>query len=157
MDIFCQYVTEQKQGILFMPMASKELIEGASKKRGRPPGSKGMHGVTKRNVQHVQKLFQEHGQEALDVMLSIMRDEAVDPPVRLKAANDVLKRGFGTAVSTQVVMQITESENQSPVNPAQIGRASTDELQAVLATLQQFLESESKMVDVTPDAEIVEK
>lgn len=134
-----------------MPMASKALVEKASKKVGRPPGSKGMHGVTKRNVQHVQRLFQEHGQEALDVMLKIMRDESIDPPVRLRAANDVLNRGFGTAVSTQVVMQLTESENQSAVNPLQIGRASTDELQAVLATLQNFLESESKMVDVTPD------
>lgn len=136
-----------------MPMASKALIESAAKKKGRPPGTTGLHGVTKRNVQHVQKLFQEHGQEALDVMLSIMRDESIDPPVRLKAANDVLNRGFGTAVSTQVVMQITDGENQSAVNPMQIGRASTDELQAVLATLQNFLESESKMVDVTPDSE----
>lgn len=134
-----------------MAKAGEDLVSKAAKKKGRPPGR--MNGITQRNILHVQRMFQEHGQEALDTMLLIMRDEAVDPPVRLKAANDVLNRGFGTPVSTQIMISLDESDKGSPVNPAQIGRASTDELQAVLATLQNFLESESKMVDVTPDSE----
>jgi HEAT repeat protein len=141
---------DKEQYLQNMGKAGSELVNAAKRKPGRPPGTGKMTGITQRNILHVQKLFQEHGQEALDTILAIMRDEAVDPPVRLKAANDVLNRGFGTAVSTQVVMQITDDENKTPVNPQQIGRASTEELQAVLATLQQFLEAESKMVDVTP-------
>ena len=58
--------------------------------------------------------------------------------------------GFGTPVSTQVIMQLDEKDQVSPVSGAQIGVASTDELQSVLSTLQRFLESESKTVDVTP-------
>ena len=128
-------------------MGKESLLAQAKRKGGRPPG---MSNVTQRNIRHVQKLFQEHAEEALETMLGIMRDEEADPAVRLKASNDILNRGFGTPVSTQVIMQLNESESKTPVNPAQIGRASTEELQAVLATLQNFLESESKMVDVTP-------
>lgn len=130
--------------------AKAEIVEGAAKKRGRPAGPAGLSSITKRNYRHVQKMFQEHEQRALEVMVEIMQDDGVDPPVRLKAANDILNRARGTPVSTSVVISLEEGENQSAVNPMQIGRASTDELQAVLATLQNFLESESKMVDVTP-------
>lgn len=109
-----------------------------------------MHGITQRNVRYVQKMFQEHAQEAMETMLEIMRDEEADHAVRLKASNDILNRGFGTPVSTQVIMQLDEKDKGSAVSGAQIGQASTDELQSVLATLQRYLESESKMVDVTP-------
>ena len=131
-----------------MGKAGADLVSQAAKKKGRPPGR--MNGITRRNILHVQNMFQEHAEEALETMLGIMRDEEVDPAVRLKAGNDILNRGFGTPVSTQVIMQLNESESKTPVNPAQIGRASTEELQAVLATLQKFLESESKRVDGTP-------
>jgi hypothetical protein len=133
-----------------MPNPNKTFSELAKKKPGRPPGSGGMHSVTKRNVMHVQRMFQEHAEEALETLVSIMRDDGADHAVRVRAANDVLNRAYGTPVSTQVVMQLSDDENKTPVNPTQIGRASTEELQAVLATLQNFLEAESKMVDVTP-------
>ena len=133
--------------------AKSEIVEAAAKKRGRPPGYAGMSSITKRNYRYVQKMFQEHEQQAMEVMVEIMQDVTVDPPVRLKAANDILNRARGTPVSTSVVISMDESEERSNVNPAQIGRASTEELQAVLATLQNFLESESKMVDVTPENE----
>ena len=128
-------------------MAKESLHAAVKKKPGRPPG---LTHVTQRNVRYVQKLFQEHAQEAMDVMLGIMRDDEADHAVKLKAANDILNRGFGTPVSTQVIMQLDEKDQVSPVSGAQIGVASTDELQSVLSTLQRFLESESKTVDVTP-------
>lgn len=131
-------------------MAKESLLAAAKKKGGRPPG---MTNVTQRNIRHVQKLFQEHAQEALETMLMIMRDEGADASVRLKASNDILNRGFGTPVSTQVVMQLTEGEEKPLVNAQQIGVASTEDLQAVLATLSRYLEAEAKMVDVTPENE----
>jgi len=128
-------------------MGKESLISQAKKKGGRPPG---LASVTQRNVRYVQKMFQEHAQEAMETMLEIMRDEEADHAVRLKASNDILNRGFGTPVSTQVIMQLDEKDKGSAVSGAQIGQASTDELQSVLATLQRYLEAESKTVDVTP-------
>jgi hypothetical protein len=96
-------------------------------------------------------MFQEHGQEALDTMLVIMRDESADKAVRLKAANDILNRGFGTPVSTQIVEKIITDERQSPISPAAISAAGTSELMALADALGRFVSQEALTLDVTPD------
>jgi len=120
----------------------------SGKKVGRPLGQQG---PTRRNIRKVQEMFQEHGQEALDTMLVIMRDESADKAVRLKAANDILNRGFGTPVSTQIVEKIITDERQSPISPAAISAAGTSELMALADALGRFVSQEALTLDVTPD------
>ena len=119
---------------------------------GRPKGTTGIpQKMTKRGVVAARKMALVYAEEALEKIVDIMRDEEADHAVQLKAANDVLNRAYGTPVSMQIVEKIeSDANNGSNVNPAQIGQASTDELQSVLATLQRYLEAESKTVDVTP-------
>lgn len=128
-------------------MAKKSLNAIAKSKGGRPPG---LAGVTKRNIRLVQQLFQEHGQEALDTMLTIMRDDTADNAVRLKAANDILNRGFGTPVNTQVVEKISSEEAGSPVSQSAISSAKTEDLVALMGALGRYLEHEQATIDVTP-------
>lgn len=129
---------------------AESLSTKAKKKPGRPPG---LSGVTKRNVLYVQKLFQEHAIDALNVMTRLMNDESVDPPVRLKAANDILNRAYGTPVSTQVVMQLNSEENASPIDRTAIAKASTPELIALAEALARFTQKaeQENLIDVTPN------
>jgi len=89
--------------------------EAAKRKPGRPPGPSS---VTRRNVLAAQRMFQQYAEEAMMTMVEIMRDEDADHAVRLKAANDIQNRAYGTPVNTQVQHKIIEDETGSPVNTA---------------------------------------
>lgn len=120
----------------------------AKRKPGRPPGPSS---VTRRNVLAAQKLFQEYAQEALETMVSIMRDPEADQAVRLKASNDVLARAYGTPVSVSVQHQIQERETGSPVNAQAISSAGTQELLALAQALSRYVEDKRDVIDVTPE------
>jgi hypothetical protein len=122
--------------------------EAAKRKPGRPPGASG---VTRRNVLTAQRMFQEYAQEALDTMVSIMRDPDADHAVRLKASNDVLARAYGTPVSVSVQHQIQERENVSPISTAHISTAGTAELLALAQALSRYVEDRDNIIDVTPE------
>jgi len=128
----------------------KAARENAKKKPGRPPGTGGPVGLTRRNVMAAQKLFQEYEREALDVMVEIMRDVEADHAVRLKAANDIWNRSRGTPVSVSIQHQIQERENVSPISTGAISGAATAELEQLAAVLARFIESERATIDVTP-------
>ncbi len=119
-------------------------------KVGRP---RGQQGPTRRNIRKVQEMFQEHGQEALETMLTIMRDKTADKAVRLKAANDILNRGYGTPVSTQIVEKIITDERQSPISAGAISAAGTEELAALADVLGRFISTEALTLDITPQEE----
>lgn len=129
-----------------------EIAEKAKKKAGRPPGPQGMRSVTKRNYYAMQKMFQEHEQEALETMLGIMRDPEADHAVRLKAANDVLNRARGTPLSASVVMTLDEAQDGPSVSTAALSAASTPELLALAEALAKYVDANpvGDVVDVTP-------
>jgi len=120
----------------------------AKRKPGRPPGPAK---VTRRNVLAAQKMFQEYAEEAMLTMVEIMRDEDADHAVRLKAANDIQNRAYGTPVNTQVQHKIIEDETGSPVNTAAISSSGTKELETLAQTLARFVEQEKNTLDVTPE------
>jgi len=126
----------------------KAAEEGVARKRGRPPGPAG---TTRRNVLAAQRLFQEYAQEALDTMVSIMRDPDADDAVRLKASNDVLSRAYGTPVSVSVQHQIQERESGSPISAGAISSAGTAELMKLAAALSKYVEDQGNIIDVTPE------
>ena len=123
--------------------------ETAKSKGGRPPGPAK---TTRRNIMAAQRLFQAHAQEALETMIGIMRDPEADPAVRLKAANDVLNRAYGTPVSTTVQVQISEEEREAIIDSSLIAAASTPELLALAEALSRYVEANpvGDVVDVTP-------
>ena len=121
--------------------------EAARKKAGRPPGPSS---VTRRNVLNAQKMFQQYAEEAMLTMVEIMRDEDADHAVRLKAANDIQNRAYGTPVSTQVQHKIIEDETGSPVSTTAISAAGTSELLKLAKALSRYVEDKDNIVDVTP-------
>jgi hypothetical protein len=122
-------------------------MEAAKKKPGRPPGPSK---VTRRNVLNAQKMFQQYAEEAMLTMVEIMRDPDADSAVRLKAANDIQNRAYGTPVSTQVQHKIISDETGSPVSAAAISAAGSKELEQLAQVLARFVEQEKNTLDVTP-------
>ena len=122
--------------------------EAARKKPGRPPGPSS---VTRRNVLNAQRMFQEYAEEAMLTMVEIMRDPDADHAVRLKAANDIQNRAYGTPVTTQVQHKIISDETGSPISTAAISAAGSKELEMLALTLARFVESEKNTLDITPD------
>lgn len=124
-------------------------------KMGRPKGTGGTpQKMTKRGVMQLRKKAMVHAEEALQTIVEIMRDEENDANVRLKAANDLLSRGFGTPVSMQVVEKIITDERQTPLDTTQIGQAATEDLQVLAQTLTKYLRDtadEEQVIDVTPE------
>ena len=101
----------------------------------------------------MQKMFQEHEQEALETMLGIMRDPEADHAVRLKAANDVLNRARGTPLSASVVMTLDEAQDGgASVSAAALSAASTPELLALAEALAKYVDANPTpdVIDVTP-------
>ena len=129
-----------------------KALAGAKSQGGRPPGPRGPNSVTRRNIMAAQKLFQQHAQEAMETMIAIMRDPEADHAVRLKAANDIMNRGYGTPVSTTVQLQINDDEREAVINSSQLAAASTPELMALAAALSKYVEAnpEPDVIDVTP-------
>ena len=126
----------------------KAAHEGESRKPGRPPGPAK---TTRRNVMAAQKMFQQYAEEAMLTMVEIMRDPDTDAAVRLKAANDIQNRAYGTPVSTQVQHKIIEDETGSPVNMTAISTAGTSELLKLAQALSRYVEDKDNIVDVTPE------
>ena len=122
--------------------------ETARKMPGRPPGPSS---VTRRNVLNAQRMFQEYAEEAMLTMVEIMRDPDADHAVRLKAANDIQNRAYGTPVTTQVQHKIISDETGSPISTAAISAAGSKELELLALTLARFVESEKNTLDITPD------
>lgn len=97
-----------------------------------------------------QKMFQQYAEEAMLTMVEIMRDEDADHAVRLKAANDIQNRAYGTPVSTQVQHKIIEDETGSPVNAQALTSAATKELEQLAQALSRYVEDKQNTIDVTP-------
>lgn len=126
----------------------KRAHEDAKKKPGRPPGPAT---TTRRNVLAAQRMFQAYAEEAMLTMVEIMRDEEADHAVRLKAANDIQNRAYGTPVTTQVQHKIIEDETGSPVSGQAISQAGTKELMALAQALSKYVEDNQNTIDITPE------
>ena len=127
-----------------------KAMQEAKKSPGRPPGTGGPQAITRRNVMAAQKMFQQYAEEAMLTMVKIMRDEDADHAVRLKAANDIQNRAYGTPVSTQVQHKIIEDETGSPVNAQALTSAATKELEQLAQALSRYVEDKQNTIDVTP-------
>lgn len=126
----------------------KAAYEGEKKKPGRPPGPAK---TTRRNILAAQKMFQQYAEEAMLKIVDIMRDEEADHAVRLKAANDLLSRAYGTPVSTQIQHRIMEDERDSPISAVALSSAGTKELLALAQALSKYVEDKENTIDITPE------
>jgi len=95
-------------------------------------------------------MFQKYAEEAMLTMVEIMRDENADHAVRLKAANDIQNRAYGTPVNTQVQHKIIEDEKGSPVSTEAISSSGTKDLEMLAQTLARFIEQEKNTIEVNP-------
>lgn len=53
-------------------------------------------------------IARDHAEEALTVMVEVMRDPLSEPRDRLKAANDLLERGYGKATQAIIAIPATK-------------------------------------------------
>lgn len=53
-------------------------------------------------------IARDHAEEALGVMVDVMRDPLSEPRDRLKAANDLLERGYGKATQAIIAIPATK-------------------------------------------------
>ena len=110
---------------------SDQIPDKPKNKGGRPKGSSA---PTIRAVLKARLLFEKHAEDA----------------VRLKAANDILNRAYGTPVSVSLQHKIVSEDRESPISTGAISSAGTAELQALAQTLARFIESERDTIDITP-------
>lgn len=124
----------------------------AGKKSGRPPGRpKGStNKLTTRNHVFVQRMFQQFEHEALETMVTIMRDLNAEHAVRLKAANDILNRARGTPVSTQIVEKTIRDETGGGISMEALSSAATADLLQLAAALSRYVSDDANVIDVTP-------
>lgn len=136
-------------------MADKKTPPGvmeAKRPVGRPPGKptvKHQHTLTVRRA--AQKLFLQHAEEARDVLLEIMRDVTAEPPVRLKAANDILDRALGKPTQQHNVS--SENEGQT-VNLTVLQGMPEHEVRMLLDAVTRLNQSNGEgpdVIDVTPE------
>lgn len=74
-----------------------------------PPGTSGNPGGRSKHDLNLAKIAREHTQEALDVILDVMRDRDAKHSARLTAADMLLNRGYGRA---PVTVQVGDSSDQ---------------------------------------------
>lgn len=98
----------------------------------------------------LQKLAKEHTQEALDVVLEIMRDSEAEPGTRLEAAKQMLDRGWGKAalkVQTESIQYTLKDIEEKLLEHRQEVDVKVLEARRV--------ESEQLLKYITDDAEVV--
>lgn len=81
---------------------------------GRPKGTPKTGGRKKgalnKSTADIKAIAAEHGQEAVNTLVELMKSEDVPPPARVAAAKELLDRGYGK--STQAVDVKAEVENK---------------------------------------------
>jgi hypothetical protein len=64
--------------------------------------------VKAKGTRSADSIARDHAEEALDVLVEVMRDPLSEPRDRLKAANDLLERGYGKATQAIIAIPATK-------------------------------------------------
>lgn len=87
-------------------------------------GASGNPGGRPRVVMAVRDQAQQHGEEAISVLASIMRDCEAPPSARISAASEILNRGYGRPVDQKAMVVMSQQIDRRRI-PADM---TTDEL-----------------------------
>jgi hypothetical protein len=89
------------------------------------PGTSGNPGGRHKGCAEVAALARQHGPEAVETLVSIMRDESKSPQARIAAASVILDRGYGKPMQAlrheglgtvlQVVTGILRAPGDEPI------------------------------------------
>ena len=71
-------------------------------------GASGNPGGRPRVVMAVRDQAQQHGEEAISVLASIMRDCEAPPSARISAASEILNRGYGRPVDQKAMIVMSQ-------------------------------------------------
>ena len=71
-------------------------------------GASGNPGGRPRVVMAVRDQAQQHGEEAISVLASIMRDCEAPPSARISAASEILDRGYGRPVDQKAMVVLSQ-------------------------------------------------
>lgn len=100
-------------------------------------------------------MFLEHAEDALNTLVNLMHGSEEDG-VRLRAATEILDRGFGKAVQTQLMRQAAEEgTGQITIDATKLKDADTEKLMGLLGQLNEFLQKEQGEIPAEQVDEII--
>ena len=91
-------------------------------------GQSGNPGGRPRVILAVRDQAQQHGEEAISVLASIMRDCEAPPSARISAASEILNRGYGRAVDKKAMFVMSQQIDRPLVAREMTTRDIIDEL-----------------------------
>lgn len=91
-------------------------------------GASGNPGGRPRVVMAVRDQAQQHGEEAISVLASIMRDCEAPPSARISAASEILNRGYGRPVDQKAMVVMSQQFDRTLVAREMTTRDIIDEL-----------------------------
>ena len=91
-------------------------------------GQSGNPGGRPRVVMAVRDQAQQHGDEAISVLASIMRDCEAPPAARISAASEILNRGYGRPVDQKAMIVMSQQIDSTLIPREMTTRDIIDEL-----------------------------
>jgi hypothetical protein len=108
-------------------------------------GQSGNPGGRPRVILAVRDQAQQHGEEAISVLASIMRDCEAPPSARISAASEILNRGYGRPVDQKAMFVMSQQIDRTLVPREMTTRDIIDELARL---------SRERVIDVPALAEL---
>ena len=91
-------------------------------------GQSGNPGGRPRVVMAVRDQAQQHGEEAISVLASIMRDCEAPPSARITAASEILNRGYGRPVDQKAMIVMSQQIDRTLIPREMTTRDIIDQL-----------------------------
>lgn len=91
-------------------------------------GQSGNPGGRPRVIMAVRDQAQQHGEEAISVLASIMRDCEAPPSARISAASEILNRGYGRPVDQKAMVVMSQQIDRTLMPREMTTRDIIDEL-----------------------------
>jgi hypothetical protein len=123
------------------------MPRGENFKGRKPPGSGRKKGVPNRVTRTLKQKASEYGDDALSVLVSVMQDPTEPSDVRIRAAREVLDRGFGRPT----IYVEAEIDNSRLIPWEELDRISQKALEEAEKKHREIVEGRAERLGITLD------
>lgn len=81
--------------------------------KGQPKLGGRKAGTPNKNPRPLKELAQQYTEQALQCLVDIFQDKAAPHAARVSASKELLDRGHGKAVATQIISEATEGQRKT--------------------------------------------
>ena len=117
-------------------------------------GQSGNPGGRPRVILAVRDQAQQHGEEAISVLASIMRNCEAPPSARITAASEILNRGYGRPVDQKAMVVMSQQIDRTLLPREMTTRDIIDELARLSRERVIDVQALGNMNDYTNDREV---